>query len=83
MVVVAKWLTHRIVAPAFEGSIPSIHPSLLPTEISPTKISPGQDSQVVLEFALRQSQSVLINDESSYKKEIKEEEKIDSVKAFF
>ena len=26
MVDVAKWLTHRIVAPAFVGSIPIIHP---------------------------------------------------------
>ena len=26
---VAKWLTHRIVAPAFVGSIPIIRPSLL------------------------------------------------------
>src|SRR5699024_11944433 len=28
MAVVAKWLTHRIVAPAFVGSIPSILPIL-------------------------------------------------------
>lgn len=26
MVAMAKWLTHRIVIPAFEGSIPSSHP---------------------------------------------------------
>ena len=28
MVVVAKWLTHRIVAPAFGGSNPLIHPNI-------------------------------------------------------
>ncbi len=30
MVVVAKWLTHRIVAPAFVGSNPISHPNLEP-----------------------------------------------------
>ena len=29
MAIVAKWLTHRIVAPAFVGSIPIVRPFLL------------------------------------------------------
>ncbi len=28
MAIMAKWLTHRIVAPAFEGSIPSGRPKI-------------------------------------------------------